>query len=243
VNLFIQKVVCRVNVIGVNVYNNYYVYELCSSATPWLPFYIGKGKGNRMYIHKRTALKGNHKNKHLQRKILKILKEGNDIYYHKFNDNVSEEDAFSCEITAIATFRGAKIKLCNHTSGGDGLKNPSKEVRKKISEGGKGRIPWHKGKTGVYSEKRLNEISLQRKGCITSIETREKISKGNKGKHAGPNTVEWINKLKIAKRPPVTDESRKNRSINGKGKHLGPFSKEHKENLSKAIKIWWSNKK
>lgn len=23
--------------------NNFYTYELCSSATPWLPFYVGKG--------------------------------------------------------------------------------------------------------------------------------------------------------------------------------------------------------
>jgi hypothetical protein len=167
--------------------NNFYTYELCSSETPWLPFYIGKGKDDRMYVHEGKALKNTLGNKHLQRKILKILKEGNTIYYHKFNDNVSEEDALACEIVAIATFKNAGVKLCNITDGGEGgdwfTNNPRKEeIRKNMSKSGKGRISPFKNKHHTEETKNKQRIAYKNRLPI-SEETKKKISKATKGKN------------------------------------------------------------
>jgi len=55
----------------------------------------------------------------------------------------------------------------------------------------KGHIPWHKGRTNVYTKETLLKMS-QRKlghtyltGHITSEETKDKIRKSNTGKHCG----------------------------------------------------------
>jgi hypothetical protein len=64
------------------------------------------------------------------------------------NENVNEQEKLF-----IKSFKEKGINLLNMTEGGDGLQNPSEEVRRKIGEKSKGRIP--------------------------SKETREKISKSN----------------------------------------------------------------
>ena len=71
--------------------NNYYTYELCSSETPTIPFYIGKGKGKRIHEHEKKALKEKHNNKHLQNKILKIWKDGNTIIKRKIIESIPAE--------------------------------------------------------------------------------------------------------------------------------------------------------
>ena len=200
--------------------DNFYTYELCSSASPFIPFYIGKGRGKRMYKHEKLALINNHKNKYLQRKILKILKEGNTIYYHKFNDNVSEEDALFCEETAIATFKGVGVKLCNLTEGGEGA-SLSEETKRKIgiSNIGKHNAPKsletrrqlslsHIGKS--FSEETKKRMSESRTGHIVTEEAREKSRQKQKGI---PKSEETKLKMKEAIRQPLTEEHKKHISI------------------------------
>jgi len=62
-----------------------------------------------------------------------------------------------------------------------------------------------------------NHLKFHMDGCEHSKETRLKISKANKGK----------------KKPPRTEEHKKNMSIAAKGK---PKSKEHKEKIKKTMK-------
>ena len=52
------------------------------------------------------------------------------------NDNVNEKEKLF-----IKLFKDKGIDLLNMTEGGDGLQNPSEEVRRKIGEKSKGRIP------------------------------------------------------------------------------------------------------
>jgi len=68
-------------------------------------------------------------------------------------------------------------------------KNPSQETRKKMSESHIGKIPWNKGKTGIYSNETKNKIRkarhLQkppRKGIKHTKETKKKIALKNKGR-------------------------------------------------------------
>lgn len=142
--------------------NNFYTYELCSSATPTIPFYIGKGKGNRIYDHKNNALKQRHNNIYLQNKILKILREGNSIVYRKIVENVSEKEAFRWEIGRIVVLRIMGFKLCNFTfggTGGDTFTNcPNKEQHKKrIAAALVGRV-------GIWRGKKRPNHSLIMKG-------------------------------------------------------------------------------
>jgi hypothetical protein len=130
--------------------NNYYVYELCSSETSSLPFYIGKGKRNsRMYSHESSALRGTCRNKHLQRKILKLKRNGYSVIHRKIAENVSEQNAFTIEKDMIAFNRSLGFKLCNHTDGGDGVS---------------GREPWNKNKVGCFSEEAIKKMKKSHTG-------------------------------------------------------------------------------
>ena len=61
-------------------------------------------------------------------------------------------------------------------------KKTSKEIGKKMSKVMKGKIPWNKGRTGVYSKETLEKMSQSQMGKIVSKETRRKLSKAHKGK-------------------------------------------------------------
>lgn len=72
----------------------YYLYHLIDSCNG-VVFYVGKGTGNRMYIHVKDVLKGkvpNDGNSHLGRKIKKILNAGLVVEYKKvfFTDDEEE---------------------------------------------------------------------------------------------------------------------------------------------------------
>lgn len=85
--------------------------------------------------------------------------------------------------------------------------------KKKISESGKGNIPWNKGKTGLQVGSRL--------GVEVSDETRANMSAAQKGKVMSEEV-----KLKI--------------SASTKGK---PKSEETKRKMSEARKKLWEQKR
>jgi hypothetical protein len=101
--------------------NDFYVYYLIDPRN-FQPFYVGKGKGKRMYSHAKNRIK--HINKILSNKLIKIIdKEGLKIIHKKVYDNLSEEKAFELEMKEISKY-GRKNNntgiLCNVTDGGDG---------------------------------------------------------------------------------------------------------------------------
>lgn len=61
-------------------------------------------------------------------------------------------------------------------------KNRSKESNEKISKACLGRIPWNKGKTGVYTTEQINKMKNSATGRKLSLETKSKISKSSKGR-------------------------------------------------------------
>lgn len=163
----------------------YYVYELIDPDTK-LPFYVGKGKNDRMFNHECQVNNGNipNNNKHLYNKIKKILSSNNEIIYHKIYDNLSEKDAFKKEIDRINEI-GTK-NLCNLTEGGKGG-TPTAEIRNKISNTNKGRIVTEKTKQKI-------RLSLKNKYKNMTLDERKNRFGNNK------NKIPWNYNKKYAMR-------------------------------------------
>jgi hypothetical protein len=140
------------------------------------PYYIGKGKDDRIYSTNRR---------------IKPPKDKSRIIYLK--QNLTEEQAFKHEIYMIAVLgrkdNGTGI-LHNRTNGGDGTSGcvPDEITRKKLSNVWKGRkhseetkkLMSEKAKGKIRSEETRKRISDAKKN--PSEETRKKLSKINKGR-------------------------------------------------------------
>ncbi len=85
------------------------------------PFYIGKGKGNRLLEHMRLYNGGN---KHKNNKIKKIIKNNKNPIIIKLFENLSEKMSLEIEKNSIELI-GRKDKkigpLLNYTDGGEGI--------------------------------------------------------------------------------------------------------------------------
>ena len=143
------------------------------------PYYIGKGKGNRIY--KRGS------------RVFAPPKDKSRIIYLK--QNLTEGEAFKHEIYMIAVLGRIDLGtgiLHNMTDGGEGISNPSEETRKKISDAQKGkthteesRKKMSESKKNISEETRrkIGEASKGRnKDRIVSEETRRKMSESGKGR-------------------------------------------------------------
>jgi len=181
------------------------------------PYYIGKGKGDRINSKRRS---------------IKPPKDRSRIIYLK--QNLTEEEAFRHEIYMIDVFGRIDLGtgiLYNRTNGGEGPSGwvPSEETRRKISEAGKGHIVLEetkikmsearKGKT--HSEESKIKMSEARKGKTQSEETRRKNSEAHKGKTHSEETRRKISEAKKDK----------------------TYSEESKRKMSEAKKgaKWWND--
>lgn len=112
--------------------NKFYVY-IHRRNTDGLPFYVGKGSGKRAW-----QVKGKSRNQYWHRVAAK----------HGFSveivfDNLTEEEAFDCEINTIIELNYFGYPLTNLSSGGEGnsgLKFSDKQ-RLNITEGLRNRNP------------------------------------------------------------------------------------------------------
>lgn len=106
--------------------SRFYVYKLIDPKTG-LPFYVGKGTGNRIKHHEqqkdRIYQTTAHNNRLLKNKINKVLRESGSIRYQQHYVQ-TEQQAFDIEIALIKRYGRRDIKtgiLCNMTNGGDGV--------------------------------------------------------------------------------------------------------------------------
>ena len=146
-------------------------------------FYVGKGKGYRMYIPKR--------NKHFNR-----IRKKYGCYVVKIKENLTEKEAFALEREIIEDYvfvfgYGINIKgyrdysdkkyLTNCTWGGEGVSGykHSEETKQRIREAEKGKSKNAGEKNGMWGKPSWN------KGKKLSEETRKKMSENSKGKNAG----------------------------------------------------------
>ncbi len=130
-------------------------------------------------------------------------------------------------------------------------KKHSEETRLKMSLVHKGQIPWHKGKTNVYSPEVLESNRVKHLGKKHSEETKKKMSKNHKGliftkQHCENISLGKMNpseetRIKISlgnKGKIISQETRKILSKKNKGKKL---TEETKRRISQASKQHWEN--
>jgi len=113
------------------------------------PFYVGKGKGQRLFDHLREARKIKGRcTSHRINKIRGILKEGLEPIIKKVKENLAEQEAYSLEKDLIESIGRRNLgvgPLINVIPGGDGFgdvsginngmygRHHSEETRKKIA--------------------------------------------------------------------------------------------------------------
>jgi hypothetical protein len=139
----------------------FYVYLLIDPKTN-LPFYVGKGKGDRAKVHfrpsnlKQNTLKNN--------KIKSMLSENVEPIIQIIARNLTEQEAWSLEVSTIKKYGRIDLNsgiLCNHTDGGDGPAN---------------RKAWNRGKS--FSIETRRKMSASRKNSkITKEQMLKNINK------------------------------------------------------------------
>jgi hypothetical protein len=116
--------------------NEFYVYHLVDGETN-TPFYVGKGKGGRLYEHLNSN--GDRSGPILKRKIKKMINDGKSIVERIIKNNLTEKEAHKLEKSEIKKYgrldNGTGV-LCNMTDGGDGFagREKSKKEREQIRQ-------------------------------------------------------------------------------------------------------------
>lgn len=161
------------------------VYTLADSRAPDEVRYVGItcNPTKRLRDHKGDAKR--HRN-HRANWIRSVLSAGGDIVLAIIRNNLSAEEAKLVEISVIAEYRLRGTKLVNGTDGGDGLLNPSLEVREKIGLASRN-----------MSDERRAKIGAGNRGKKLSTQTKEKMRASHLGKKQPPEAIEktrsaWI---------------------------------------------------
>lgn len=165
---------------------NYYVYALLDPRKKvnlkidnimfeYEPFYIGKGKGQRIdqHLHKSQIVRDT--NKFKVNKILKIRKDGYEPIKLKIYENLEEQQSLNLEEHIISTI--GKDKLTNLTNGGEqtvhwndlSLETQLK-LRKLRSENMLG------SKNPMKNKETSNKIRMSKKGEIHTQEYKNNMS-------------------------------------------------------------------
>lgn len=194
--------------------NKYYVYAI-SDPVNRIPFYIGKGCGNRAYTHLKMTEGNIQKNK-----LISIIYSLGLIPKINFiAENLDEKTAYEIEYSIIKNCKNYGIHLTNKI----GLIKPPCRKGCKISE---------------ETKQKISSSLKNRKKLPLSEETKQKISIANKGKN-GPNK-KIIENLELLKDLYVKQNYTKKQIMNFFD--IGPFSlnrilfengiKKTKENFS-----------
>jgi hypothetical protein len=214
--------------------NRFYTYAYLREDKT--PYYIGKGKGNRLYK------KGS--------RVFAPPKDKSRIIFLK--QNLTEEEAFKHEIYMIDVFGRKDLGtgiLYNRTDGGDGVSGAirSDETRKRMSEAKIGENHPMYGKTLSEETKiKMSEAqkgNTKRLGKTHSEETIKKMSEAHKGKTPSEETRRKLSEAKKGENnhnygKTASEETKKRMS----GASKNP-SEETKRKLSEASKgrKWWND--
>lgn len=213
---------------------NFYSYLL--KRPNGIPFYAGKGKGKRCFVHlKPWHLK--HDSNHLKVNIVeKIRRDGKEPIVEIIKTDLTEDEAFQIETEQIKLY--GRIEdgglLANMSDGGEGQSgyHHTEELKKSLSEMFSGVKNPFFGKS--HSEDSLKKIGDTNRGKILNTEWREKLSKSTKGI---PKSEEHKRKIQLAhkQRQKSPEEIQRLVELNKSRKGI-PLSEEHKLKLSLSQK-------
>lgn len=155
----------------------YYVYLLRRPSGD--PFYVGKGRRDRIAMHERDARRD--KNKTYRIRIVRdVLRAGLEVGYEIVGFFDAEADAFSEERRLIALYgrfdEGGL--LANHTDGGEGAANPSAETISKRAKKLRAVMKDHAYKAAAVAALRSNEAArvANSRAAVARPETKAKMS-------------------------------------------------------------------
>ena len=159
-----------------NMSNDFYVY-VHRRADDNLPFYVGKGRKQRAWnFYARNAYWNNTEKKH-------------GVVVELVFENLTEEDAFQCEIDTILEYRYFGYPLTNLTDGGEGLTG-YKHTEEQIQNAKEARQNSEKWRAGI-------QITAEKlRGRKLSEDHKEKISLGNIGKVFNEDTKQKMSESK-----------------------------------------------
>lgn len=199
----------------------------------YLPFYVGKGKGDRKKVHLRNVKNNGKydKNLHKVNTIKEILANGMEPIIQEIHHSENESDILDSEIYLIKLIGRSDLKtgpLTNLTDGGDTV-NLSLESREKMRNKKLG--------CKASSETKM-KMSIQRRGTNNhfygfnhSEETREQISLNRVGKCVGNTHGMYGKTHSIDARKKMSEAKKKLKGINNPKsrsyKVSGPNGEEH----------------
>ena len=139
--------------------NRFYVYSLTDPRKDNQPFYIGKGCGNRCYVHLKSPEKGNNPLK--TRTINAIREAGFEPGVSILQDGLEEQNALTEESRLIRLYGRRRIDengiLTNRVVSGTGGLGHSRETRAKMSRDRKGKPVNHSLEGRANRRKILSE--------------------------------------------------------------------------------------
>ncbi len=164
--------------------NKYYVYLLLDPTNFYLPFYIGKGTGNRHKHHFNESI-DNTLNKRKFYKIQKLQKHGYDIPCIFWKKNLTNDLAYELEEILIKQFgrkdldkNGILTNVCLNANPPLRTIPRTEASKRKMSIAKKGKP---NGRLGtLHTEETKKKMSDWHKGKIVSFETRKKMSENAK---------------------------------------------------------------
>lgn len=171
--------------------STYYVYQLRLENSE-LPFYIGKGVGDRAFKHLMPCHLKHHS--HKNHTIMNAMRGGIRVVVEIIHQNLTEPESLDLELKEIARY--------GRTSDGGCLTN--------ITIGGMGTPGW------TMPQEIRDKISAANKGKKRTPETRKKMSESFRGRKLSPEHVEAIRSRNTGRK--ASNETRKRMSIARVGK-------------------------
>jgi len=209
---------------------NFYSYLL--KKPNGVPFYAGKGKGRRCFVHLKPWHLKHDSNKLKVNIIKKIRKGGEEPIVEIVKEDLTEDEAFQIETEQIKLY--GRIEdgglLANMSDGGEGQSGYrfTDEVKRSLSQMFSGdKNPFYGKK---HSKESLEKIGDINRGKVLDDEWRKKLSESTKGRKKSEEHKKKI-QMALKQRQKSPEEIQRLIELNKSRKGI-PLSEEHKLKLS-----------